>query len=216
MSASNRTCYALSTSSAAAASAVIIVSTDTDEIVRAVDRVCVFDRGTIRRGDIAATRFPSERLRSGGLEGRCVTFGQEQMMSQQTTALARPVEARGPGGALGPRWILHNVVWIWLIGLVVIFGLFNEFFFTTANMQNIMVQATVLGMLGSPSRCRCWWRRSTFRSAGQSRLLVGDRRHGLFRARPALVHGDADRRRRGDADRLLQRAVHHQAADGLA
>jgi simple sugar transport system permease protein len=70
------------------------------------------------------------------------------MMSQQTTALARPVEARGEGGRSVLGWILHNVVWIWLIALVVIFGLFNEFFFTTANLQNIMVQATVLGMIG--------------------------------------------------------------------
>ncbi|KJY79697.1 ABC transporter permease [Vibrio nigripulchritudo] len=45
-------------------------------------------------------------------------------------------------------WVLHNVVWIWLIALVILFGAFNEFFFTLFNMQNIMVQATVLGMLG--------------------------------------------------------------------
>lgn len=45
-------------------------------------------------------------------------------------------------------WILHNVVWIWLVALVLGFGLFNEFFLTVMNMQNIMVQATVLGMLG--------------------------------------------------------------------
>lgn len=45
-------------------------------------------------------------------------------------------------------WILNNVVWIWLVALVVIFGLFNEYFFTVFNLQNIMVQATVLGMIG--------------------------------------------------------------------
>ncbi len=45
-------------------------------------------------------------------------------------------------------WILHNVVWIWLAALVLGFGLFNEFFLTVMNLQNIMVQATVLGMLG--------------------------------------------------------------------
>ncbi|MDX3924516.1 MAG: ABC transporter permease [Shinella sp.] len=44
-------------------------------------------------------------------------------------------------------WLLHNVVWIWLVMLVVIFGLFNPFFFTIFNLQNILVQATVLGML---------------------------------------------------------------------
>jgi simple sugar transport system permease protein len=44
-------------------------------------------------------------------------------------------------------WLLHNVVWIWLVILVVLFGYFNSFFFTIFNLQNIMVQATVLGML---------------------------------------------------------------------
>ncbi len=45
-------------------------------------------------------------------------------------------------------WVLHNVVWIWLIALVAIFGAFNDFFLTVMNLQNVMVQATVLGMLG--------------------------------------------------------------------
>lgn len=45
-------------------------------------------------------------------------------------------------------WTLHNVVWIWLIALVAIFGTFNDFFLTVFNLQNVMVQATVLGMLG--------------------------------------------------------------------
>ncbi len=45
-------------------------------------------------------------------------------------------------------WILHNVVWIWLIALVALFGTFNDFFLTVFNLQNVMVQATVLGMLG--------------------------------------------------------------------
>ncbi|WP_415184673.1 ABC transporter permease [Phaeovulum sp.] len=45
-------------------------------------------------------------------------------------------------------WVLHNVVWIWLIALVAIFGAFNDFFLTIFNLQNVMVQATVLGMLG--------------------------------------------------------------------
>lgn len=69
-------------------------------------------------------------------------------MSQETTALARPAPAGGEGGHSILGWVLHNVVWIWLIALVVIFGVFNQFFFTTANLQNIMVQATVLGMIG--------------------------------------------------------------------
>ena len=45
-------------------------------------------------------------------------------------------------------WILHNVVWIWLVALILGFGMFNQFFLTVLNMQNITVQATVLGMLG--------------------------------------------------------------------
>lgn len=45
-------------------------------------------------------------------------------------------------------WVLHNVVWIWLIALVAIFGVFNDYFLTVFNLQNVMVQATALGMLG--------------------------------------------------------------------
>ncbi len=45
------------------------------------------------------------------------------------------------------RWLLRNLVWLWLLGLIVIFGVFNPYFFTLSNMQNIMVQATVLGLL---------------------------------------------------------------------
>lgn len=45
-------------------------------------------------------------------------------------------------------WILHNIVWIWLIALIAIFGVFNDYFLTVFNLQNVMVQATVLGMLG--------------------------------------------------------------------
>lgn len=43
---------------------------------------------------------------------------------------------------------LKQVVWLWLIGLVVLFGLLNRFFFSTANLQNVLTQATVLGLLG--------------------------------------------------------------------
>jgi len=57
-------------------------------------------------------------------------------------------EAKAPAArvSLG-RWLLQNIVWLWLLGLIVIFGLFNPYFFTLNNMQNIMVQATVLGLL---------------------------------------------------------------------
>lgn len=54
----------------------------------------------------------------------------------------------GRGGNAALAWILHNVVWIWLVALVIFFGAFNEFFLTVLNLQNVMVQATVLGMLG--------------------------------------------------------------------
>jgi simple sugar transport system permease protein len=43
---------------------------------------------------------------------------------------------------------LSHVVWIWLAGLVLIFGIMNPFFFSTSNLQNVLVQATVLGLLG--------------------------------------------------------------------
>lgn len=70
-------------------------------------------------------------------------------MSNATAAemAAAPTESRmNRQSVLG--WILHNVVWIWLIALVGIFGTFNDFFLTVFNLQNVMVQATVLGMLG--------------------------------------------------------------------
>ncbi|PZX10529.1 simple sugar transport system permease protein/ribose transport system permease protein [Palleronia aestuarii] len=63
------------------------------------------------------------------------------------SALKR-TSSKGDSGNAPLAWVLQNVVWIWLVALVVLFGLFNEFFFTVFNMQNIMVQATVLGMLG--------------------------------------------------------------------
>ncbi|MGC4026265.1 MAG: sugar ABC transporter ATP-binding protein [Mesorhizobium sp.] len=43
---------------------VIIVSTDTDEIVRAVDRVCIFEAGAIRE-QLSGDEITSERLRQG-------------------------------------------------------------------------------------------------------------------------------------------------------
>ncbi len=72
-------------------------------------------------------------------------------MSQVTTAATTKPSTAQPkreGGRYVLGWVLHNVVWIWLIALVIFFGLFNQFFFTTFNLQNIMVQATVLGMIG--------------------------------------------------------------------
>lgn len=66
----------------------------------------------------------------------------------QTNAPAAPNKPDGAEHNKVLAWILQNVVWIWLVILVVLFGMFNEFFFTVFNLQNIMVQATVLGMLG--------------------------------------------------------------------
>ncbi|SHO67215.1 simple sugar transport system permease protein [Pseudoxanthobacter soli DSM 19599] len=70
-------------------------------------------------------------------------------MTNGTLAAPKAAPRGGSGeshSVLG--WILHNVVWIWLVALVLIFGFFNEFFLTVFNLQNIMVQATVLGTLG--------------------------------------------------------------------
>jgi simple sugar transport system permease protein/ribose transport system permease protein len=64
-----------------------------------------------------------------------------------TNIAAKPLTGTSRKNASAVGWVLHNVVWIWLIALVVIFGLFNQYFFTLFNLQNIMVQATVLGMI---------------------------------------------------------------------
>ncbi len=86
------------------------------------------------------------------------TRAQPARSIQQGTTMSQPISV--PRGAVGIatqmpprrrqdglRWVLQNVVWFWLIGLVVIFGLLNSFFFSVANLQNILIQATVLGML---------------------------------------------------------------------
>lgn len=67
-------------------------------------------------------------------------------MSNATANASQDVGKANGHAVLG--WVLHNVVWIWLISLVVIFGAFNDYFLTVFNLQNVMVQATVLGMLG--------------------------------------------------------------------
>ena len=71
-------------------------------------------------------------------------------MSEQVSVArtAAPLPAARPGAvkaALG--WSLQNVVWLWLVALVVIFGVFNPFFLSVANLQNVLLQATVLGLL---------------------------------------------------------------------
>ena len=62
----------------------------------------------------------------------------------------RPIALPPPRRA-SRGWVrkgLQHVVWGWLVGLVAIFGLLNGFFLSVANLQNILVQATVLGLLG--------------------------------------------------------------------
>lgn len=65
-----------------------------------------------------------------------------------TTPSKEATEKTSIGMHKAVGWILHNVVWIWLVALILGFGMFNEFFLSVMNMQNITVQATVLGMLG--------------------------------------------------------------------
>jgi simple sugar transport system permease protein len=43
--------------------------------------------------------------------------------------------------------MLDNIVWLLLVGFSVVAGLSSPFFLTTANLQNILVQATVLSMI---------------------------------------------------------------------
>ncbi|WP_433472847.1 ABC transporter permease [Spirillospora sp. CA-142024] len=45
------------------------------------------------------------------------------------------------------RFGLDNVVWALIIIFSLVTGLFNSFFLTTANLQNVLVQATSLGVL---------------------------------------------------------------------
>lgn len=65
---------------------------------------------------------------------------------KSSTPISTPAPVRS-GRAATLQWLLQNVVWFWLLGLIVIFGIFNPYFFSINNMQNIMVQATVLGLL---------------------------------------------------------------------
>lgn len=71
------------------------------------------------------------------------------MNAKAQTVSRAPVAASST--ASSPASVLHlllkNVVWVWLIGLIVVFGLLNSYFLTTANLQNILTQATVLGLL---------------------------------------------------------------------
>ena len=70
-------------------------------------------------------------------------------MSQQVSTAGAARRAAPGAGGFGTvlNWTLQNVVWLWLVALVAIFGLFNPFFLSIANLQNILLQASVLGLL---------------------------------------------------------------------
>ena len=76
-----------------------------------------------------------------------MTLKSDQLAAENIAA--RPRSA-APSRSMGIRvqGVLQNVVWIWLAGLILIFGILNPFFLSAANLQNILVQATVLGLLG--------------------------------------------------------------------
>jgi len=75
-------------------------------------------------------------------------------MSAHTDQLASHPAAVPPSARHRPtmarrlQGVLAHVVWFWLAGLILIFGVLNPFFFSTPNLQNVLVQATVLGLLG--------------------------------------------------------------------
>lgn len=74
--------------------------------------------------------------------------GAKEMSNQTAVSNGMTSVVKKPNAHAILGWVLHNVVWIWLIALVAIFGVFNDYFLTIFNLQNVMVQATVLGTLG--------------------------------------------------------------------
>ncbi len=67
---------------------------------------------------------------------------------QLTTQAVLPQARQGRASMRMLQGALAHVVWFWLAGLIVVFALLNPFFFSVPNLQNILVQATVLGLLG--------------------------------------------------------------------
>jgi len=67
---------------------------------------------------------------------------------QLTTQAVLPQARQGRASMRKLQGALAHVVWFWLAGLIVVFALLNPFFFSVPNLQNILVQATVLGLLG--------------------------------------------------------------------
>lgn len=72
------------------------------------------------------------------------------VQTERSAAVATPSIPGVRRPSLGKRLqgALAHVVWFWLAGLIIIFGVLNPFFFSTSNLQNVLVQATVLGLLG--------------------------------------------------------------------
>ena len=67
--------------------------------------------------------------------------------SPGAAALAQGGQSTVPRRRNGLQWVFQNVVWLWLAALVIVFGVLNPFFLTLSNLQNVLVQATVLGLL---------------------------------------------------------------------
>ncbi|OTP80447.1 ABC transporter permease [Caballeronia sordidicola] len=67
-------------------------------------------------------------------------------ISASVPPAAPPAAAKRPAKH-SVQWLFQNVVWLWLAALVIVFGVLNPFFFTVSNLQNVLVQATVLGLL---------------------------------------------------------------------
>ena len=68
-------------------------------------------------------------------------------MSVKPSATAAPSMFQGIRADISLQGLLKHIVWVWLIALVLLFGMLNSFFLTGANFNNILTQATVLGLL---------------------------------------------------------------------
>jgi simple sugar transport system permease protein len=60
---------------------------------------------------------------------------------------AVPAERASSIPARVTKFALENVVWVLIVGFSLVTGLFNSFFLTVANLQNVLIQATSLGIL---------------------------------------------------------------------
>lgn len=68
-------------------------------------------------------------------------------MSVKPNLTAAPSILQGIRSDINLQRVLKHIVWVWLIALVILFGMLNSFFLTGANFNNILTQATVLGLL---------------------------------------------------------------------